>query len=136
MRTRRFRSTYVCHVVPILAGILVVGCAGSTPPAADEAAPTEGIELRVVNSRTQDIFIYVVPVGASEYRLGRVRAAGRENLIIPMRFVELGSFALLAHPDGPGEPLMSREIVVAPTDMIEWRLENNLALSQLRVRRR
>lgn len=137
MSTRRSRAPHVCHVAPILTGVLIIGCAGSTPPVDSGAPPIEGVELRVVNSRLHDLIIYVLPVSSSsEHRLGLVRAVGRENLIIPLRFVKLGGFALLARPIGRGQPIVSREIVVEPTDVVELRLENNRALAKLRIRRR
>lgn len=128
----------------IVTGLLLTSCAsgpvgsGGEAPATSEteASASEGVELRVLNARTQDVDIYVLSVGASRDRLGRVGAAERATLIIPVRLVEGGGIALLAQPRGYGDPFISREFVIGPADLIEWSLENNLALSTLNIRRR
>lgn len=136
MRSRRSKAINIRHVIPMVAGVLLTSCASVGSTAEDEPQSTEGVEVRVVNSRTQDIDIYVLSVGASRDRIGRVPAAGRGTLLIPMRLVEGGGIALLAQPRGYGDPLISREIVIALGDVVEWHLENNLALSTLTVSHR
>jgi hypothetical protein len=134
MRTHPLRATLTttCFVMMTCA---IIACASA--PAASDISPARGdsVQLRVVNSRAEDIEIYVVR-GAVLSRIGRVRSAGREVLSIPPDIVASGSVQLGVSPQSYGDPMVSRVILIGPGDTVEWSIEQNLPLSQLRVRRK
>lgn len=133
MRTVAPRSLRRTACLLLASGAPACASGPEPTPAVSPADPDEGVELRVVNSRTQDIDIYVLSVGATRYRLGRVRAAGRVSMTIPGEIVESSAIAFLAQPMGYGDPLISREVIIAPGVVVQWQLANNLALSTLTV---
>jgi hypothetical protein len=91
-------------------------------------------EIIVQNSNWLDMNVYAVR-GGSRMRLGTVTSMGRERFRLPRYMVEgIGGLQLVADPIGSRDVYSSQPIMISPGQRIEWKLENNLALSSFAVR--
>ena len=65
----------------LLACLLLLGCAGSSPTVVSTATPAPRIEIIVSNDSQQDVVVYNL-VGVTRERLGRVRALGKGTVYV------------------------------------------------------
>jgi hypothetical protein len=120
-----------------LASSLVAGSGGCGPRrepesgvAPDPGAPTA---LSITNNNWLDAIVFVYHDG-EQSRVGIVTAATSAHfslaswLLGPTR-----SIRLVAHPIGSSRSIGTEVIHVQPGQLIEWRLENDLALSSVAV---
>jgi len=116
------------------AAVLAVGCAhGNTATAADEAGEPEAL-LQVSNQNWSDMNVYLVR-GAMKQRLGTVSSNTTSRFKLPRHiFASPDPVQLLADPIGSARTYTSPPLLVNPGQTVEWRLENNVALSSFLVR--
>lgn len=143
MRLQRRSRSRVATPAALVALLLVTGAvsapaalarpaAPSSTEAAADAAPTTLVVVR--NNNWQDMRI-ILTVDGARYQLGTVTSFTQQVFKMP-RGITLDSdqIQLLADPIGSRDAYASPLLLVNHGDVVEWRLENNLALSSLRVR--
>lgn len=118
--------------------LIVAGCAsaGGARAAKDDPGFTgsERAEIVVQNSNWLDMNVYAVR-GGSRMRLGTVNSMASERFRLPRHMVDgVGGLRLLADPIGSRDVYFSQPILIGPGQRVEWKLENNLALSSFTVR--
>jgi len=116
------------------AALLATGCAhGNTARAADEADEPEAM-LQVSNQNWSDMNVYLVR-GGSKQRLGTVGSNMTGRFKLPRHiFTSTEPLQLLADPIGSARTYTSPPLLVSPGQTVEWRLENNVALSSYFIR--
>jgi hypothetical protein len=122
----------------ILASALVAGSAGcgggrhepESAAAPDRNAPTA---LSVTNNNWLDAIVFVYHDGEAA-RVGTVTATSSANFFLaPWILGPTRTIRLVAHPIGSPSSIGTELIHVQPGQFIEWRLENELALSSVAV---
>jgi hypothetical protein len=117
--------------------MMMAACASGGGPkqATDEAGFAGGrAEVIVQNSNWSDMNVFAVR-GGSRVRLGTATSMGRERFRLPRYLVEgTGGLQLIADPIGSRDVFFSQPILISPGQRVEWKLENNLALSSFSVR--
>ncbi|HEX7049949.1 MAG TPA: hypothetical protein VF188_07015 [Longimicrobiales bacterium] len=115
----------------LLAATILAGCAGtfgSAPPATERE-----IRIRVTNNNWTDATVYLVRNGART-RLGTVTSMNRVLLSVPPAIFSGGSsIRLLIDLIGSSASFLTESILVAPGQVIDFTVENNLHLSNYAV---
>lgn len=97
-------------------------------PAADR-----GTTVRVENNNWSDMRIYIVRSGIRT-RLGYVSSMTEASLDVSDTMVGgAGEVRLMAAPIGSLQRFYSDPLHVSPGQVVEWRLENTLPLSSVRI---
>lgn len=95
--------------------------------------PNRGTTVRVENNNWSDMRIYLVRSGIRT-RLGYVSSMTEASLDVSDTMVGgAGEVRLMAAPIGSLQRFYSDPLHVSPGQMVEWRLENNLPLSSIRI---
>ena len=99
------------------------------------AAVSERTKVRVVNDNWHDITVYAVR-GGYRRRLGLVNSFAKREFTLPPAFlIPSDELRLIADPIGRRGAFVSEPLVVNPGDVVEWRLLNNLRLSNIFIYR-
>jgi len=127
---RHAASTMLLAAVVALAG----GCGGhhqvEDEPEADPQAPTP---LTVDNNHWLDVVVYVFHDGEFS-RVGTVTAASSTDFVLPSWMMgQSRNIRLLGHPIGSNDGVRTELIHIQPGQIIEWRLESQLARSTVAV---
>jgi hypothetical protein len=90
--------------------------------------------LQVANNNWSDMNVYLVR-GALKQRLGTVSSLTTAKFKLPEHvFASPEPLRLLADPIGGAQAYLSQPLLVNPGQIVEWRLENNVALSNAFIR--
>ena len=136
MNTRKSRAAFLTLTV---AALVVI------PPAAAQTASKERSErpaavserttVRVISDNWQDITVYAVRAGY-RIRLGTVGSFTSRVFTLPPAFLaQSDQLRLVADPIGRRAVYVSGPFFVNVGDVVEWRLLNNLRLSNIFVYR-
>ncbi|MBX6364276.1 MAG: hypothetical protein IRZ00_10450 [Gemmatimonadetes bacterium] len=89
--------------------------------------------MRVANHNWLDVDVYAVREG-TKYRLGTVTSMTAQVFRLPSGLATpSGDFQLLVDPIGSNEVFVTEPLLVAPGQLVDWSIENHLALSSYRV---
>ncbi len=136
MSTHKFRAAFltltVAALVTVPAAVAQTASEGSSEtPAAVSVRTT----VRVVNNNWHDIAVYAVRAGYRR-RLGTVTSLTSSVFTLPPTFlVQSEELRLIANPIGRRGAFVSEPLVVNPGDVVEWRLWNNIELSNIFIHR-
>ncbi len=136
MNTRKFRAAFL--TLTVAAFVVVPAVAAQT--ASEErsetpAAVSERTTVRVVNDNWHDITVYAVRAGFRR-RLGTVTSLTSSVFTLPQMFLISGDdLRLIADPIGSRGVYVSEVLVVDAGDVVEWRLWNNIGLSNIFIYR-
>lgn len=141
MRLQRRSRSRVAMPAAVVALLLVAGWAPAAlplptaPPSIEAAADAVPRTLVVVRNNNWLDMRIILTVDGQRYQLGTVTSFTRAVFKMP-RGITLDSdqIRLLADPIGSRDAYASPLLLVNHGDVVEWRLENNLALSSLSVR--
>jgi hypothetical protein len=90
------------------------------------------VGVEVESHNWNDITVYLVTSGLPQ-RLGMVTALGQATFDFPSQRLYTGGGVRLRALPVAGHPFTSETILVAPGQVITWRLENDLDASSLSV---
>ncbi len=130
MNTRKFRAAFLTLTV---AALVAVPAAAQTAP--EERSETPRTTVRVINDNWNDITVYAVRNG---YRrlLGHVTSFSSRELTLPRTLlIPNNELRLIADPIGRRGVYVSEPLVVNAGDVVEWRLRNNIGLSNIFIYR-
>ncbi len=106
----------------------------ATAGGARRAAMDEPATVSVTNSNWLDMTVYVTRDGTRQ-RLGTVTSMQTRTFRVPKPFtLGNGNVRLLADPIGSEQAYATQPLVFNNGDRLDWKLENNLALSSYRIR--
>ena len=122
----------------LLAAVLAAtACAtpgGGAAPVTDGQERPDHVAIRVMNNAWSAIHVYVV-AGGQWQSLGVLSSQSTEDYTVAWsRLGGRNEIRLVADPVGSTEGYFSDPILVQPGDLVEWTLQNNLALSSVSVR--
>lgn len=129
------RPAGLARLALVLAAALVVGgCGGrrhvETDPSIDRNTP---VELTVNNRHWLDVIIYVTHDGETT-RVGTVTAASTAVFTLaPWMMGQSRAIRLIGDPVGEGGYIGTETLTIQPGQVIEWRLESQLARSSVSV---
>ena len=134
MNTRKFQAAF-----------LTVAALVAVPAAAAQTAPEERSEtpptvsqrttVHVINNNWHDITVYAVR-GGYRRRLGLVNSFAKREFTLPPNFlIPSDELRLIADPIGRRGAFVSQPLLVNAGDVVEWRLRNNIRLSNIFIYR-
>ncbi len=126
---RRFATLFGTTV----AATLLLSVSAFAHPTSAPDTVTTPVSVHVVNNNWLDIRVYVVS-GARTVRLGTVTSFTSVTFKVPRWAVLLHeNLVFLASPVGSRESHTSPPVLTSPGDVIEWRVENRLSSSTVRM---
>ncbi len=132
MNIRKFRAAFLTLTVAAI--VAVPALAAQTASEKKSETPTAASEqttVRVVNDNWNDITVYAFRDGYRR-RLGTVSSFTNRVFALPRTFlIPSSNFRLIADPIGPRGVYGSEALVISDGDVIEWRLRNNIRLSNI-----
>ena len=136
MNTRKFRAAFLTLTVAALVVVpAAVAQTASEERSETRAVASEQTTVRVVNDNRHDITVYAVRNGYRR-RLGTVTSFTNRVFALPQTFlIPSDEFRLVADPIGPRGAYFSDALVVNAGDVVEWRLRNNIRLSNIFIYR-
>ncbi len=131
------RTTVFLAMTIALSLVTALPAATFAQTSAEDSAKSERndpVTVRVVNNNWLDVRVYAVR-GSFSQRLGTVTGLTAESFKLPRAFTVPGQDVyLVAQTIGGRGAHYSFPILVFPGDEIEYRIQNNLALSSTTVR--
>ncbi len=136
MNTRKFRAAFLTLTVAAL--VAVPAAAVQTAPeerSETPAAVSQRTTVRVINDNWHDITVYAFRAGYRR-RLGTVTSFTSRVLTLPPTFlIRSDELRLIADPIGLRGAYVSEPLLVSAGDVVEWRLLNNIRLSNIFIYR-
>ncbi len=130
MNTRKFRAAFLTLTVATL-----VALPAAAQTAAEERSETPRTTVRVINDNWNDITVYAVRAGYHR-RLGTVTSFTSRVLTLPPTLLTPSDeLRLIADPIGRRGAYVSEPLLVSAGDVVEWRLLNNIRLSNVFIYR-
>lgn len=122
--------------VPLAAALIAAGswaCASARPGEA-EVRRSGPVTVEVTNYNWMDIHAYVLVAGQRQ-SLGLITTGNTRSFeLTNQALASQRGLVLLGLPIGSRLAYMSEEVLVAPGDIVVWRLHNNLRQSTVSVR--
>ncbi len=136
MNTRKFRAAFLTLTVAALVVVPAVAAQTASEERSETpAAVPERTTVRVVNDNWHDMTVYAVRSGYRR-RLGTVTSFTNRVFALPQMFlIPSDELRLIADPIGRRGAFVSEALVVIDGDVVEWRLRNNLRLSNIFIYR-
>ncbi len=136
MNTRKFRAAFLTLTVAALVAVpAATAQTASEGRSETPAAVSERTTVRVVNDNWHDITVYAVRAGFRR-RLGTVTSLTSSVFTLPQMFlIPSDNLRLIADPIGRRGAYVSEAIVISAGDVVEWRLWNNIGLSNIFIYR-
>ncbi len=135
MNTRKFRAAFLTLT---MAALVAVPAAAQTAPEESSETPaavSKRTTVRVINNNWHDITVYAFRAGYRR-RLGTVTSFTSRVLTLPPTFlIRSDELRLIADPIGRRGAFISEPLLVNPGDVVEWRLLNNIRLSNIFIYR-
>ncbi len=128
MNIQKFRAAFLTLT---MAALLAV------PAATAQTAPEERSEttVRVINNNWDDVTVYATRDGY-RHRLGKLTSFTSRVFTLPPAFlVQTDELRLIADPIGRRGAFVSEPLLVNAGDVVEWRLLNNIRLSNIFIYR-
>ncbi len=125
-------TTVVLSLFLVLATPVVTGAQEETSDEPTDRSRAE-ITAQVINNHWLDIRVYAVADGRT-HRLGLVTSYTNDEFKLPSWFADAShNTQLVAYPVGSRSRVATPILLLVPGDIIEWRVENNLRLSNVAV---
>ncbi len=136
MNTRKFRAAFLTLTVAALVVVPAVAAqADSEERSETPAAVLERTTVQVNNDNWHDITVYAVRSGYRR-RLGTVASFTSRVLTLPRTLlIPNNELRLIADPIGRRGVYVSEPLVVNAGDVVEWRLRNQISLSNIFIYR-
>ena len=136
MNTRKFRAAFLTLTVAALVAVPAVAAQTASEGRSETpAAVSVQTTVRVRNDNWHDITVYAVR-GGYRRRLGLVNSFAKREFTLPPNFlIPSDELRLIADPIGRRATFVSEPLVVNPGDIVEWRLRNNIRLSNIFIYR-
>ncbi len=136
MNTRKFRAAFFTLTVAALVAVpAATAQTASEEKSETPAAVSERTTVRVVNDNWHDMTVYAVRSGYRR-RLGTVTSFTSRVFALPRAFlVPSDELRLIADPIGRRGAFVSEPLLVNAGDVVEWRLLNNIRLSNIFIYR-
>ncbi len=136
MNTRKFRAAFLTLTVAAIVAVPAVAAQTASEGRSETpAAVSERTTVRVVNDNWNDITVYAVRAGFRR-RLGTVTSLTSRVFTLPQMFlIPSDDLRLIADPIGSRGVYVSEVLVVDAGDVVEWRLWNNIGLSNIFIYR-
>lgn len=125
-----------------LAALLVVVAVGALPADVEARAHDRSMAVSVAkeptlvfvrNNNYLDMTVWAIN-GGRRFRLGTVGGFGERQFALPASLLnQAHDIILFVDPVGGTAGWATPPLLVNPGDVIEWRVENNLSLSSVRV---
>jgi hypothetical protein len=116
------------------AALLAGGCAHGNAARSDDVAVEPQVMVRVENNNWSDMNVYVLRSGTRQ-RLGSVSSMTTAKFKLPRHvLVSTEPVRLLADPVGSSRGILSPPLLLNAGQVVEWRVENNPALSSAFIR--
>ncbi len=136
MNIRKFRAAFLTLTVAAI--VAVPALAAQTASEEKSKTPTAASEqttVRVVNDNWHTITVYAVR-GGYRRRLGTVTSFTSRVFALPQMFlIPSDEIRLIADPIGRRGAYVSEALVISAGDVIEWRMRNNINLSNIFIYR-
>ena len=136
MNTRKFRAAFLTLTVAALVVVPAVAAQTYSEERSETpAAVPERTTVRVVNDNWHDMTVYAVRSGYRR-RLGTVTSFTSRVFALPQAFlIPSDELRLIADPIGRRGAYVSEALVISAGDVVEWRLRNNISLSNIFIYR-
>ncbi len=136
MNTQKFRAAFLTLTVAALVAVpAAVAQTLSEERSKTPAAVSERTTVRVVNDNWHDITVYALRAGYRR-RLGTVTSfTSRVLTLPPTLLIPSDGLRLVADPIGSRGVYVTEPLVVNAGDVVEWRLLNNIRLSNIFIYR-
>ncbi len=136
MNTRKFRAAFLTLTVAALVAVPALAAQTASEETSETpAAVPERTTVRVVNDNWHDMTVYAVRSGYRR-RLGTVTSLSSSVFTLPPTFlVQSEELRLIANPIGRRGRFVSEALVISAGDVVEWRLRNNISLSNIFIYR-
>ena len=136
MNTRKSRAAFLALTVAALVAVPTAAAqTASEEKSETPAAVSERTTVRVISDNWQDITVYALRAGY-RIRLGTVGSFTSRVFTLPPAFlIQSDQLRLIADPIGRRDVYVSGPFFVNVGDVVEWRLLNNLRLSNIFVYR-
>ncbi len=136
MNTRKFRTAFLTLTVAALVAVPALAAQTASEERIETpAAVSERTTVRVVNDNWHDITVYAFRAGYRR-RLGTVTSFTSRVFTLPPTFlIPSDELRLIADPIGRRGAFISEPLLVNPGDVVEWRLLNNIRLSNIFIYR-
>ncbi len=136
MNTRKFRAAFLTLTVAALVAVPAAAAqTASEEKSETPAAVSERTTVRVINDNWHDITVYAVRAGYRR-RLGTVTSFTSSVFTLPPMFlIPSDELRLIADPIGRRGVYFSEALFVTAGDVVEWRLLNNIRLSNIFIYR-
>jgi len=122
-------------VAALALSLSLTACA-SGKPSAGPASPSpagKSAQVQVTNNNWADMNVYLERAGM-KVRLGTVTSMGKRVFGVPKAFLNsTGDFRLVADPIGAREVHVSQPVQVWPGQMVDFRIEDHIAISSISV---
>ncbi len=129
----KFRTIATLGVSMIVVSAVSAAAQQEKPKTDGKQSPQARVTAQVTNNHWLDIRVYAVADGREE-RLGTVTSYTSDRFTLPRWFVDVGhSTQLVAYPIGSRSRVATPVLLLTPGDVIDWRVENNLKLSNVAV---
>ncbi len=129
MNRRKFRAAFLTLTVAALVAVPALAAQTASEEKSDRTT------VRVVNDNWNDITVYAFRNGYRR-RLGTVTSFTNRVFALPRAFlIPSSDLRLIADPIGPRGTYASEALVVSAGDVVEWRLLNNIRLSNIFIYR-
>ncbi len=136
MNTRKFRAVFLTLTVAALVAVPALAAQTASEETSETpAAVPERTTVRVVNDNWHDMTVYAFRSGYRR-RLGTVTSFTNRVFALPQTFlIPSDELRLIADPIGRRGVYVSEPLLVNPGDVVEWRLLNNIRLSNIFIYR-
>ncbi len=136
MKIRKFQAAFLTLTVAALVAVPAAAAqTASEEKSETPAAVSERTTVRVVNDNWHDITVYASR-GGYRRRLGTVTSfTSRVFTLAPTFLIPSDELRLIADPIGPRGVYVSEPLLVNAGDVVEWRLLNNIRLSNIFIYR-
>ncbi len=136
MNTRKFRAAFLTLTVAALVAVPAAAAQTASEERSETpAAVSQRTTVRVINDNWQDITVYAFRAGYRR-RLGTVTSFTSRVFTLPPHFlIPSDELRLIADPIGRRGAFVSEPLLVSAGDVVEWRLLNNIRLSNVFIYR-
>jgi hypothetical protein len=113
----------------VAAATLLTACSSATYPTRETARQSAGTQIQVSNHNWMDMTVYAIRNG-SRIRIGNVTSGASARFSLPRGFdLSAGALRLEADPVGSSETFVSEPMAVEVGTVVNWTIENHIALS-------
>jgi hypothetical protein len=116
-------------VLAVAATLLTTACSTATYPTRETARAHAQTQIQVTNHNWMDMTVYAIRNG-TRVRVGSVTSGTTARFSLPRGFdLSSGALRLEADPIGSSETFVSEPISAEVGSVVNWKIENHIALS-------